>query len=662
MSIKLADAIVYFRGDKAQLQQAQQESDQETRSWVSRLGGVIRTSLATAATAAGAAITGALVGAGKLALDAMPIEGLADAFYSMSDGAKLAALRVGSLNTVTDAELMRSYNSAAMLVSETFADQLPDAMSYFGKISAATGDDIGFLMNSYVTGVGRLSPMILDNLKIQVDANKAYEDYAAKMGIATSAMTKEQQQMALSEQVLALLAERTASMGDISENASVKAAQLQAMLGNLKDQIGVALLPALTALMAPLAELMTTYGPGLVEFAQQAGEWLGENLPRAIGGLAALFSGDAQTAISNFGAIIYSTFGPEAASKFLEITGWLQEKIPLALATLQEIWQTVFPIIQQKIEEWWPVIQDVLAQIGAWFTTEGPTALTTLESAWNTVWGTIQTVIGAVSGFIQERLGAMKAWWDEHGSSIRTIVDAAMNAIQVVIALVMGGIQTFWNNWGDEIKAITSNIWDTLKAIVDGGMTIIGEVIDAIAALIKGDWDSFGESLRTIWDTLWSTIGTIVDNGIDSVMQFIHGLIDDVKGAFDIDWGELGTRIIDGIKNGISNGISSIKDAAKNAAQSALDAAKDLLGIESPSKAFEWVGQMTSLGMERGILDMAGAPARAIRQVAEGMTNAGQQTVQQQNNNYYLQPTYLDRDSQPSLAATVRGLQILTQA
>jgi len=569
MGIKLADAFVFFKADSSELDKAQQSSESSTRGWASRVGGVIQNAFGYAL---GTVAVGAVKQVGEAlqdwVVDAAAAEGIEKTFFGMADAAKLAELRMGSLGTVLDVDLMKNYNSAAISVSQSFADDLPEAMQYFGKISAATGEDIGYLMSSYTTGISRLSPMILDNLKIQVNQTEANRVYAESIGKTVDQLTKEEQQMALNQQVLTLLEEKTRDMPEASEGAAVKMAQLKTTLGNMATEIGGALLPALVGILTPLGELAQQYGPQVVAWAEKAGVWLAENLP-------------------------------------------------LAIATLQEIWNTVFPAIQGVVQEWWPVIAEVFALVAGWLQNDGPAAMTALQTAWT-------TIVGAISGFISERLGVMKAWWDEHGASIKVIIDAAMQFIDGIIKMVMGGIQAFWTNWGDEIKAITSNAWESLKAIVDAGMKIIGEIIDAIAALIKGDWDEFGNSLRTIWETLWETIKTVVGNGIDSVMQFIHGLIDDVKGAFDIDWGELGRKIIDGIKNGISNGIGAIRDAAKNAAQAALDAAKDFLGIKSPSRAFELLGAMSVEGFVKPFEDMdaqpiEGALLRAVAPVVDGL-------------------------------------------
>jgi len=144
--------------------------------------------------AAGAAAAGA--GIAKLAIDAAPLVAVEEAFTGLAEAAGIGsdemiqALKEGSRGMIAQHDLMLTFNKAAQLVSTDFAKKLPDAMGYLGKVSAATGQDLDFLLDSLVTGIGRLSPMILDNLAIQVDLNAAYEDYAAELGKSTDELTK----------------------------------------------------------------------------------------------------------------------------------------------------------------------------------------------------------------------------------------------------------------------------------------------------------------------------------------------------------------------------------------------------------------------------------------------------------------------------------------
>ena len=115
---------------------------------------------------------------------------------------------------------MMSFNQAVGLVSEDFGQKLPVAMQYLSKVAAATGQDMGFMMDSLVRGVGRLSPMILDNLNIQLDLTEAYQEFADANGLVVSEMNKTQQQAAVMEKTLTLLEEKTADMPEVTGTAA----------------------------------------------------------------------------------------------------------------------------------------------------------------------------------------------------------------------------------------------------------------------------------------------------------------------------------------------------------------------------------------------------------------------------------------------------------
>jgi hypothetical protein len=71
-----------------------------------------------------------------------------------------------------------------------------------------------------------------------------------------------------------------------------------------------------------------------------------------------------------------------------------------------------------------------------------------------------------------------------------------------------------------------------------------------------------------------------------------------------VDWGGIGTSIVQGIASGISAGAAWIADAATGAANAALNAAKNALGINSPSLAFMEVGRDMGAGMVEGMNQM----------------------------------------------------------
>lgn len=195
-----------------------------------------------------APVTAAGVAMVKFASDAQKAIQIERGFNDISSSAGrmgkdvLAALRQSSQGLITNTELMKSFNLAANLVSTDFALKLPEAMKYLGKVSASTGQSMDYLLDSLVKGVGRLSPMILDNLAVQVNLTEAYDKYAESIGKSSDELTKAEQQTAVMNETMRLLQRNTESMGDEFGTTGDK---VRVAMGNAKDALGKLLAPAL---------------------------------------------------------------------------------------------------------------------------------------------------------------------------------------------------------------------------------------------------------------------------------------------------------------------------------------------------------------------------------------------------------------------------------
>ena len=260
------------------------------------LGGVLK-GAAIGATAAGVAIGAATI---KLAKDAIPVEGITKAFKGLTkefkggSEAMLKSLKRASLGMVSNTKLMEKFNLASNLVSQDFAEKLPDAMGYLSKVAAATGQDMDYMMDSMVRGVGRLSPMILDNLAIQVDATQAYEDFAKANGLVASELTKTQQQTALMNQVMTKLKENTADMPEVAGTAAQQFAALGVTFDNLKSEIGLKLLPMFTAIAETLTAALEdpAIQAGIDNLITWIGNVIGDENSGIVGVITAVASGE----------------------------------------------------------------------------------------------------------------------------------------------------------------------------------------------------------------------------------------------------------------------------------------------------------------------------------------------------------------------------------
>ncbi|MDD3040084.1 tape measure protein [Bacteroides sp.] len=111
-----------------------------------------------------------------------------------------------------------------------------------------------------------------------------------------------------------------------------------------------------------------------------------------------------------------------------------------------------------------------------------------------------------------------------------------------------------------------------------------------------------------------SKLGEVVFDGFNTYLSEAKGKL-------------LGGYICDGLIIGLSNNKNSVIDSAKAVAKAAYDAAKDELGIESPSKAFEEIGMYSDKGMAVGLRKFAGLVSTEAKAVGVTAVSALQTSI-----------------------------------
>lgn len=300
---------------------------------------------------AGGAIAAMAAGVGiaafNLAKDAAPVEGIRNAFNGltadMEGGSKriLDALEESSYGMVKQSELMKSFNAASQLVSKDFAGKMPEAMQYLAKVSAATGQDMGFMIDSMVKGVGRLSPMILDNLGIQVSLEEATTNAALAFGVAAGELSKAQIQTGMMNVIMEKLKTNTADMPEVAGTAAQQFAKLGAQFGNIKDAIGLKLLPLFQAVADKLSTwLSSDAGKATIDtFVGWLGNVIGSpNPPSGLTGIISyLMSGKIKSAVD----LAFGTGSYEAIIRFLARVKKAVDDVNSAVNTIKTTWGTL---------------------------------------------------------------------------------------------------------------------------------------------------------------------------------------------------------------------------------------------------------------------------------------------------------------------------------
>lgn len=152
-------------------------------------------------------------------------EGIRIAFERLGRGDILDGLREATHNTVSDIELMKAavkFNDFKLPVEE-----LGTMLAFAQQKAKDTGQSIDYMVDSIVTGLGRKSLMILDNLGLSAAEIKDKMKETGDMTKAVGEIIREQMQKA----------------GDYVETAADRAAKQNVMLQNKMEELGRKFLP-----------------------------------------------------------------------------------------------------------------------------------------------------------------------------------------------------------------------------------------------------------------------------------------------------------------------------------------------------------------------------------------------------------------------------------
>ena len=147
-------------------------------------------------------------------------EGIRKAFERLGRGDILQGLREATHGTVTDLELMKAavkFNDFKLPVEE-----LGTMLAFAQQKAKDTGQSVDYMVDSIVTGLGRKSLMILDNLGLS----------------ATEVKEKMKETGDMTKAVGEIIREQMAKAGEYVETAADRAAQANVSLQNKMEELG----------------------------------------------------------------------------------------------------------------------------------------------------------------------------------------------------------------------------------------------------------------------------------------------------------------------------------------------------------------------------------------------------------------------------------------
>jgi len=140
-------------------------------------------------------------------------------------------------------------------------DQMANMFDTAQRLAKALGKDTRFGIESLVTGMGRQSKLMLDNLGIMVKTEDAYKEFARSLGITVSELTDQQRKQAFVNATMKEANRLVSTLGEEQLTTADASKQFSAAVDELSISIGKGFSPS-----------VETGTKVLTEFIKKAGE------------------------------------------------------------------------------------------------------------------------------------------------------------------------------------------------------------------------------------------------------------------------------------------------------------------------------------------------------------------------------------------------------
>jgi phage-related protein len=284
---------------------------------------------------------------------------------------------------------------------------------------------------------------------------------------------------------------------------------------------------------------------------------------------------------------------------------------------------------------------------------------TTLQSTVTAVINVLSPIVAQIVAFAMQIVSALTttlqspevanafAQFNALFATVGVVIQQLAEIIGAVLVVALDGLKIAF----DFLWPVIDFVFKQLMNAVSFVIPIVTGLLESVIMVLNGNFAGAWENIQMVIGRAWIGIRTAVQTGIDAVKAAFKTFIDSAA--------SIGSDIVDGIAKGITAGAKRIADAAKGAANSAYEAAMNFLNANSPSRLFaDNVGASISEGIAAGIIKGSPEINGAINTTLGGASAGTQQTVQ----NYYLSATYNTRQSQSSIMADLRAMQLLSGA
>jgi len=186
--------------------------------------------------------------------EAAKVESMGRAFNTLSGGTGQASIAMGRLQkatngTMTEMDLLKQANSAMVLGVTKSSEEMAEMFDIAQRLGRALGQDTAMSVESLITGIGRQSRLMLDNIGIIVKSEEAYKAYADELGITADQLTDSQKKQAFFNATMESARTKVKSLGKETLTSEDAFQQFSTAMTEFGTAIGETLLPHLVSLL-----------------------------------------------------------------------------------------------------------------------------------------------------------------------------------------------------------------------------------------------------------------------------------------------------------------------------------------------------------------------------------------------------------------------------
>ena len=430
-----------------------------------------------------AAFTAISLGAKNAIDSASEFQGISTDFSRMTDqigidGDKLIdKLNEVSMGTVSNTDLMLSVNKAMALGVGNNIDDITKLMEIARLKGRALGLDTTQAFNDIVTGIGRGSPLILDNLGIIIKQEAAQKAYAKQLGKTVDEMTDAEKSQSIFNAVMESGTKDLELAGELSLSFGEKMQQIRKETADASVSLGESLLPVIET----LADIIIPLIKNISKFAEE-NQTLVRNIiiaTMAITGIIAV--------VGTLGLLLPSLIAGFGA--FGAILSFIMSPIGLVVGAIAGL-------IAVGVLLWknWEEISDKATMI------------------WNNILNLIKGILKKIGDFIYDYI----SFWVGLIDMFLNIFGISVKDIQNAIESMMTYIKNIFSTVSEEVSKIWNGLWGGIKDMVNSAVNFMKPIIDGFVSWFQDKFDVIGDIVSSVKGAI-DSIGSMIGGAVSSV-------------------------------------------------------------------------------------------------------------------------------------------------